>query len=153
MSDIEPPADGMNLTIQEQLDDGNTIGIGGIEPGEGTVTYEEARQEFAHVRKRRGKYEIGDEDSNIFISSEGGELSVGFGPEFAPIETCIKQWQVTTAIGELEGHYPQFTLCFDDRGLVAFRGEKRTVIVAPIVWEWQKPHTQTAPCGPRGPSI
>jgi len=146
-------SDGMDMTVHEPLDNENTIGIGEAKPGAGTVVFEEARQPFAHVRKRRGSYEIGDEDSHIFISSDGGELNVSFGPEFAPIETCIKQWHVTTAMNQLEGHYPEFTLLVDDSGLVAFKGEEQTVIVAPVVFEWDKPHAQTEPCGPRGPSI
>jgi hypothetical protein len=155
MSDVVVPNDGMSPEIDDVLDDEKTIGIGSVKPGEGTVVYEDARSKFHTAgRKRRNRYEIGDEGSKIFISSDGGELTISYGPEFAPIETCIKQWHITEARRNLgKTIYESFDLLFDDSGLVAFRGEDTTVIVAPIQWEWDRPHVQTAPCGPRGPSI
>lgn len=149
------PQDGMTIDVIESLDDGNTVGLAEIEPGGETVSYQDARQAFATVGKRPGRnhYEVGDEDSTIFISSDGGELDVNYGPEFAPIETQLHVWQYELAMEQLEGHYPQFDLCFDDAGLIAFIGEDTTVAVAPIIFPWDKPQPQTAPCGPGGPTV
>jgi len=114
----------IDMEVIESFDDGNTVGLCEVEAGSSTVTYPDARAKFAHVRKRRGEWEIGDGDSHIFISSDGGELSVDFGPQFAPIETSIKQWQFQTAMSHLDGRYPDFELLFDDSGLVVFRARR-----------------------------
>jgi len=147
--------DGMSFDLHEQLDENNEIGIADVEPGDATVVYPDVSAKFHTAgRKRRGRYEIGDDESTIFLSSDDGELTISYGPEFAPIETALKQryiWTARTNLGETI--YESFDLLFDDAGLVAFRGENRTIVVAPKVYPWDKPHAQTAPCGPRGPSI
>ncbi len=142
----------IDMEVIESFDDGNTVGLCEVEAGSSTVTYPDARAKFAHVRKRRGEWEIGDGDSHIFISSDRGELSVDFGPQFAPIETSIKQWQFQTAMSHLDGRYPDFELLFDDSGLVVFRGEQNTVVVAPTRFPWDKPGTECGPRAPGGPT-
>lgn len=152
-SDIITPKDGINIEPIEQLDDENRVGVVDATPGGETVTYEDARQAFGFVRKRRGSWEIGDEESTIFISSDGRELSVSYGPEFTPIETSIRQGLYQIAIQQFEGYYPQFDLMFDDSGLVVFVQEDTQVAVAPVQYPWDAPSTECAPSGPRGPTV
>lgn len=143
--------DPMDFEIEEVLDDGETVGIGQAEPGPETVQYDDAWREFVGVADKwshSGEYVVGDEHSALFVSSDGGQLSVTYGPTFAPIETAISVWQWELVKQQLQGHSVRFDLMFDDSGLVAFQGEETTVVVAPKVYEWDSP---SEPCGPRTP--
>lgn len=147
------PDDGINITPQEMITDDNSVGIVEAEPGGETVTFQEARQSFALVRETNGHYDVGDADSSLFISCDGGELSVSYSPEFAPIETSIKVHQYETAINQFDSYHPQFSLMFDDAGLCIFSNDELSVAVAPTQYPWDKNSPATHPQQPDRPSL
>lgn len=153
--EVITPDDGIGIEKRDILDDGNTVGLVDAQPGGETVKFEDARQAFATVGKIPGQrdYEVGDEYSTIFISSDGGELGVHYGPEFAPIETSIKVWQYELAVDQLGGRYPQFDLMFDDAGLVVFTDGETAVAVAPVQFPWDFPTPECGPRTPGGPTV
>lgn len=148
----------ISFEIEERLDDDNTVAAGSAEPGDETVRYEGVRGTFRATADKwghSGEYVVGDEESTLFVASNGGELEVSYGPSFAPIETSLKVHQYELARRELhEGlRMPQYGLLFDDGGLIVFVGDGVDVIVAPQIWPWDKPSAPTGPRAPGGPQI
>jgi len=150
------PDDGMDIDIIDVLDDECNVGLVEVEPGEATVRYQEARTKFSVTVEKWGhndEYVVGDEDSTLFLSSDGGELNVGYGPEFAPVETAIKVWQYELAVSEIRTFtYEDYDVWFDHTGLVAFVGPEATAAVAPTRYSFWKPHPDCGPRTPGGPT-
>ena len=152
-------SDEIQFEFKEQLDDENTVGLVDAEPGSCTVVFEEVHSKFHSVGEQRwnNEYFVGDEESTIFLRSDGGEFSVGYGPEFAPIEAAVKVWQYEMATKAISGKfapwYAGYDVWLDDAGIVVFDGKEGQAAVAPTIYPWDKPHTECAPSAPGGPRI
>lgn len=141
----------MTLKDVDVLNDDNTVGVvEEIEYGDATVEFSGEEHQIS-VKLRDDT--VGDDDTHLFISCDGGELNVGYGPEFAPIETNLTIGQANTALGELPHYrYSDFDIVFDHRGPVVFRGDDVTAVTTPMKFDWHKPQPErprTAPQGPR----
>jgi hypothetical protein len=152
----------MSLQDPEPLNDAATVGtVESIEPGPNTVEFEDVG--YAVTRHFR-KHAVADDDSRIFIGSDGGDLETSLGPLFdAPIVSNYEVGQAKTAIRaiqdrdpKLRPRYTDFDVLIDDQGPVVFRGREsgRLAAVTPVRFNWDQPvcgGTKRPESGPRGP--
>lgn len=144
----------MTLDVRESLDNDNTVGIlDGFEPGPVTVTFSDEESAF---RLKANDELVGDEESRIFVASDGGELSLGYGPHFdATIVSNLRRKQLQTALNQLRQAGDtcatgEFEVHFDHAGPIVFEGETLVATTpARFPWDFAAPdRPTTAPCGP-----
>jgi len=144
----------MSLDVRESLDEGDTVGIlDGFEPGPTTVTFSD---EEAAFRLKANDELVGDEESRIFVASDGGDLSLGYGPHFdATIVSNLRRSQLQTALNHLRQAGETratgaFDVHFDHAGPIVFEGEILVATTpARFPWDFASPERPTTgPCGP-----
>lgn len=150
------PSKYMCIDVDEPLDDENTVGVlEDFEPGPVAVTYSGVGAKFRLKEKDRI---VGDDDSTIFVASEDGELSLGYGPHFdETIVTNLKRHQLKRALGKLrtEGDgfaTGTFDVHFDHAGPIVFEGDVM-VATTPVHFPWDYGSYDRPKSGPSGPSI
>ena len=141
------------LNGTEPLTDENTVGVvDDIDPALHMVEFTAAR----HTITARLNDGIGDEDSRLFVGSDGGDLKVTYEPQFdAPIVTNFRKWEaslVFETFREEVGHGAVDVL-FDDAGPTVFRCNGMLIAVAPAVFPWHQESQPQQPHAPRGPSV
>jgi len=143
----------MTLKSVDPLTDENTVGVlKEFERGPNTVAFENAR--FAISTRLDDA--VGDEESRLFIGSDGGELEVSYGPLFdAPIVTNFRKWEASLALRTLReevGREP-VDLLFDDAGPIVFRSDGVMTVVTPARFPWQHGSQPQRPQSPGGPGV
>lgn len=141
----------MSLTEFEALNDSNDVGLLlEWERGPNTIEYHDVGPQIA----RRLNDSVGEEDSTLFFSSDGGELDIGYDPMFdAPIVTNAKKEQIELALKTLreETHYGDITIIFDDAGPIIFKSDDVLTVTTPMKFPWQhgsEPKQTRSPCTP-----
>jgi len=153
----------LSLRGIEPLNDADTVGVvSDIEPAETTVTFHDVGRA---VTRHFGQHAVADDDSRVFIGSDGGDLTTSLGPLFdAPVSSNFELGLARTAIGAIQGdggpeyrpQYVDFDVVFDDAGPVVFRSREtgRLAAVCPIeLFNQKEPSRPTGPpTGPIGPT-
>lgn len=146
----------MSFDVAERLGDDNTVGVvNSFDPTETTVTYTDVGPKF---RLKADDDLVGDDDSTIFVASENGDLSLGYGPQFdKTIVTNVKRNQLKRVLRRLReagDSYStgNFDIHFDHAGPVVFDGDV-LVVTCPVRFPWDFGSPERAPSGPSGPSI
>lgn len=143
----------MTLKEVEPLNEENTFGVvHDWERGPTTVTYEDKAAAF---RVRANDDLVGDDDSRIFVASDGGELSLGYGAHFdATIVTNLRKGELKQAVNKIrrsgDDWSSDFTVHFDHAGPIVFEADAITLATAParFPWDFPSPDRPKTPCGP-----
>ena len=171
--DREPivPENGMSATDVDAINEENTVGVcSKMEPGEDTIIDEDGERAFRRFRRRLERESMLDDHniSNVFVSCHDGDVQANSLPAVFDLmetdqdgdripETCISveayELAMETLTADDAPHYirrPQeFTVMFDDAGLLAFQTDEKAVVCAPIHYPWQ--YEAARPSSPRGP--
>jgi hypothetical protein len=148
------------MTLGEVLEDltGESITgvVDGFTPGPNTVTYHD---EAAAFRVKAKDEMIGDDDSRLFVGSDGGELELSYGPLFDhTIVTNLKKGELRAVVKKLRQSGDSiatgdFTVHFDHAGPTVFETNDITVATCPVKFPWQWASADRPRSGPCGPTI